>query len=163
MPCPTSVIDNTAVNQVQIVIFVDIRCHPGHRPRVRLQRYMSRFRNTQQEKEGLQHRIRGLTTILHGFAQQGPSKRPRDFDSFLRHFTTLLTCSSKYDAGPQRVIAVTGSIDPGQKVRTLIVENSHPNSPMGAISLHLVQKRHRSLDEVVAGYCSHGFECITIC
>ena len=133
------------------------------RPLLRTQyQDMSRSRNTQQEKEGLQRRIRGPTTILHGFAQQGPSKRPRDFDSFLRHFTTLLTCSSKYDAGPQRVIAVTGSIDPGQKVRNLIVENSHPNSPMGPISLHLVQKRHRSLDEVVAGYCSHGFECITV-
>ena len=125
---------------------------------------MSRSRNTQQEKEGLQRRIHGLTTILHGFAQQGPSKRPRDIDSFLRHFTTLLTCGSKYDAGAQRIIAVTGSIDPGQKVRTLIVaQNPHPNSHIGPISLHLVQKRHRSLDEVVAGYCSHGFEYITIC
>ncbi|KIM61445.1 hypothetical protein SCLCIDRAFT_1215887 [Scleroderma citrinum Foug A] len=86
------------------------------------------------------------------FVQQGPSKRPRDIDSFLRHFTTLLTCGSKYVAGAQRVIAVTSSIDPGQKVRTLIVaQNPHPNSHLGPISLHLVQKRHRSLDKVMAG------------
>ncbi|KIM55298.1 hypothetical protein SCLCIDRAFT_307910 [Scleroderma citrinum Foug A] len=113
---------------------------------------MSRSRNSQQEKEELQRRIRGLTTILHGFTvQQWPPKQPRDTHSFLRHFTTLLACGSKCDTGAQSVIAVTGSIDPGQKVRALIVaQNPHANSPMGSISLNLVQKPNRSLDEVMA-------------
>ena len=126
---------------------------------------MSRSRNSQQEKEELQRRIRGLTIILHGFTvQQWPPKRPRDTHSFLRHFTTLLTCGSKCDTGAQSVIAVTGSIEPRQKVRTLIVaQNPHANSPMGPIFLKLVQKRNRSLDEVMARYFSRIFEYITTC
>lgn len=116
--------------------------------------------NTQQEKEELQRRIRGLTTILHKFAvQTGPSKQPRDNHSLLRHFTTLLTCGSKYDTDAKRVVAVTGSIDSVRPVRTLVVsQNPHKNSTVQSISLKLVKKRHRSLNEVVAGYYSHGFE-----
>ncbi|KIM55278.1 hypothetical protein SCLCIDRAFT_52854, partial [Scleroderma citrinum Foug A] len=92
---------------------------------------------SQQEKEELQRRIRGLTTILHGLTvPQWPSELPRHVHSLLRHFTTLLTCGSKCDTGTQSVIAVTGSIEPGQKVRTLIVtQNPHANSPMGPLSL----------------------------
>ncbi|KIM60724.1 hypothetical protein SCLCIDRAFT_49381, partial [Scleroderma citrinum Foug A] len=72
---------------------------------------------------------------------------------FLRHFTTLLTYGGKYDTDSKRVIAATGSIDPGQPVRILIVaQNPHANSPVESIFLKLVQKRHGSLNEVLAEY-----------
>jgi len=84
------------------------------------------------------------------------SKQPRYTQSFLHHFTTLLTGGSKYE----RDITVTGSIDPGQPVCALVVaQNLCSKSPVGSIFLKLVKKSHRSLDEMVAGYYLHaGFE-----
>ena len=110
----------------------------------------------QQEKEELQRRIRGLTTILHNSAVwKWPSKQPRYTQSFLHHFTTLLTGGSEY----ARVVAVTGSIDPGQPARVLVVaQNPRSKPPVESISLKLVKKSHRSLDEMVERYYLHGFE-----
>ncbi|KIM51598.1 hypothetical protein SCLCIDRAFT_33316 [Scleroderma citrinum Foug A] len=109
---------------------------------------------SQQEKEELQRRIRGLTTILHKFAvRKWPSEQPRYYSqaqSFLHHFTTLLTGGGEYARDAKRVFAVTGSIDPGQPVRALVVaQNPRSESPVGSISLTQVKKSHRSLDEMV--------------
>jgi len=119
---------------------------------------MSQSLNTQPEKEELQRRIRGLTTILHRFAVQEWASS-EFVDPFLRHFATLLTCNEEYDTDAKRVIAVTASIDPGQHVRVLIAAQD-PHTPSSATPIFMkpVQKRYRSLDEVVAGYYSHSFE-----
>ena len=120
--------------------------------------------NTQQDKADLQRRIRGLTTLLHRFAVQKTPSKLCLWHPFLRHFTTLLTCNNEYDTEAQRVIAVTGSIDPGQPVRILVAaqDMNVPSSAPPIFLQRIVQKRHRSLDEVVAGHYSHGFELITI-
>ena len=114
---------------------------------------------SQQEKEELQRRIRGLTTILHKFAV---CQQPRYYiqaQSFLHHFTTLLTGGGEYARDAKRVFAVTGSIDPGQPVRALVVaQNPRSESPVGSISLTQVKKSHRSLDEMMERYYLHGFE-----
>ena len=127
---------------------------------------MSQSCSTQQEKEELQRRIRGLTTVLHTFAvQKGPSRQPPDTHHYLLRFlTTLLTCDEECDTGANRVIAVTTSIDPEQRIRILIAaQDPHAPSIAPPTFLKPVQQRHRSLDEVVAGYYSLGFEWITIC
>ena len=120
---------------------------------------MSRPLNTQQEKEELRRRIRGLTTILHRFmAQKDPSEQP-DTRSFLHYFTTLLTSSEDYDTDARRVIAVTASLDPGRPMRILIAAMD-PHAPSSAppVFLRLMQNCHKPLGEVVAGYYLHGFE-----
>jgi len=108
--------------------------------------------NTQQEKEELQRRIRGLTTMLRAFAvQEGLSLKRQVIPSFLRHLTTLLTCNDENDPNAKRVIAATGYIDPGRPIRILIAaQDPHVSSFAPPILLRLGQKR--SLDEVVAGY-----------
>ena len=121
---------------------------------------MSRSLDTQQEKEELQRRICGLTTILHRFtAQKEPSQHP-DTQSFLHYFTTLLTSSSEdYDTDAKRAVAVTASLNPGRPMRILIAATD-PRAPSCAapVFLRLMQKRHKSLGEVLAGYYLHGFE-----
>ena len=121
---------------------------------------MSQSLNTQQEKEELQRRIRGLTSMLHRFAvQKGPSKRPRVATNFLRYFVTLLTCSEEDDTDAKRIIAATVSTGVGQQVQTLIVaQDPHAPSSAPPVFMKVVQKPNRSLDEVVAGYYSYGFE-----
>ena len=127
---------------------------------------MSRSPNTQQEKEELQRRIRGLTTILHRFtAQKGSSKQPRDTHSFVHHLTTLLSYNEEYDPDAKGVIAVTASIDPAQPVVRILIATMYPWAPSHAppVCMRSMQKRYKWLGEVVTGYYSHGFEYIPIC
>ena len=102
--------------------------------------------NSETDGEELRKRIRTLTSLLRKFkVQKSPSKQSKEILPFLSHFTTLLT------RGDREAIAVTGSINGANQARTLIVaQNWHLGS--NNLSLEVVKKRRRFLQEVVKGY-----------
>ncbi|KAL4074782.1 hypothetical protein V8B97DRAFT_1868240 [Scleroderma yunnanense] len=111
------------------------------------------------QHEEMRRRIRSLTSMLHKFTVKQPAtKQLHDISPLLRHSTTLLTCDD-VDSEMKNVIAVTGSISPGRQVRVLIVsQNPHLTSSVQDISLKVVQKGKRSLNEMMTGYCRLNFE-----
>ena len=112
-------------------------------------------RSTTKTREELEQRIRSLTSILHKFTlQKSPSRQRKDIAPFLHHFTTLLTCGSKYDKEAKKVVAVAGSVFQNLQARALIVtQNPYSKSPVKSIRLTTVEKDDRPFKEVVTGYC----------
>ena len=113
-------------------------------------------RSTAKTREELEQRIRSLTSMLHKFAlQKPPSGQRKNIAPFLHHFTTLLTCGSKYDKEANKVIAVAGSVSPNLQARALIVaQNPYLKSPVKSSRLTTVEKDDRPFKEVVTGYYS---------
>ncbi|KAL4074763.1 hypothetical protein V8B97DRAFT_1610244 [Scleroderma yunnanense] len=102
--------------------------------------------------------IRSLMSVLHKFtAKKYLAKQSQD--PFLHYFTTLLTCGN-VDREAKEVDTVTGSISSGQQMRALIVsKNPYLTSYVRGISLKIVQKGKRSLNEMRTCLSTRAWAC----
>lgn len=103
------------------------------------------------EFNGLEKRIKTLTTMLQNLNLQGPvSKSNGDVPAFLRHFATLLTCGDNKDRDDKKAVSVTGSITHGG-IQILIVTQNPVHSSAHEFEVEKIAKSSKTFQELVDG------------
>lgn len=82
-----------------------------------------------------------------------PSSEKDKIPAFLRHFATLLTCGGMNDKEARKVVAVTGSFESSERVKTLVVTQNPSAQPIvEKLDLKRVVRGTDTFDEVVMRY-----------
>ena len=98
----------------------------------------------------VEQRIQTLTSILQNMERRcSPTSNQGEIPVFLRHLTTLLTCSDKRDADAKKCIAVTGSLT-AEALRTLVVtQNPFGSSIVSELGVERIMMSNVPFDEEV--------------
>ena len=79
-----------------------------------------------------------------------PRSEKDKIPSFLRHFAILLTCGGINDSEARKVIAVTGSFESNERVKTLVVtQNPSTQTKVEQLDIKRVTRGNDTFDEVV--------------
>ncbi len=99
-------------------------------------------------------RIETLTNMLHHMKhKKHPSSEKDKIPPFLRHFAILLTCGGINDIEAKKVIAVTGSFESNERVKTLVVtQNPSTQTTVKRLDIKRVTRGDDTFDEVVMRY-----------